>query len=360
MNKSYSKIRSIQNTNLLLEQRYLDEKKQLTKLILEHTLNPHLTGQEFDGKPTTITSYWDEWQRDNGDGNIEVNMRIGTEASGNGKLWFNCKSGAFRWDEVPPKKSLYKGKTHINQQLADVLKNRGLCIMQRNMANYTGQPSRYWDALIQQLKNFGFAGIKNNDKAAWIGKLVISRDKMEIGGLAAKFGVDQGRKIIAEINGIKAFLTGKPYAGQTLDKVGIESSGTDGTVTLAAWLDTYAKQYKTAATTGTTTEKPKDVGGGGKTGGGKTGIVYKECTGTYKKGCKSETIRKVQGCLGLSPDGKFGSGTEGAIFKKLNKKEFTDADVAALCAGKSTGGGATPPVGGETQGGTTQVELPEF
>jgi len=332
----------MQNTNLLLEQRYLDEKKQLTKLVLEHDIDD-LTGEEYDGSYTKITSYWDEWQKEE-NGQIYVNMRVGTENSGNGKLWFTCSTERFIWDEPLEKYPKYKNKTYINKQFADLLKNRGLCTMQRNMANYAGQPSRYWDGIIKTLKNFGFGAITKENNTAKIGNLVIYRDKM-----------NGDNKVIAEINGIKAYLLGKPYAGQTLDKVPIQSSGTDGTATLAAWLDTYAKEYKKAAVGG------GGKTGGGKTGGGKTGVVYKECTGTYKKGCKSETIRKVQGCLGLSADGKFGSGTEGAIFKKLNKKEFTDADVATLCAGKSTGGGgATPPVGGGTQGGTTQVELPEF
>lgn len=347
MNKSYSKIRSIQNTNLLLEQRYLEEKNQLTKLVLEHDLNPDLTGEENDGSYTQITSYWDEWQTEE-NGNIRVNMRVGTANSGNGKLWFTCSTNRFVWDEPLKKYPEYKGKTYTNQQFADHLKNQGLCIMQRNMAG-----TKYWDALVKVLKKSGFTGIKNTDKYAYVGKLVIYRDKM-----------DGDKKVIAQINDIKAYLLGDPYAGQQdLKSVPIKSSVTDdGTATLGAWLDVHAKQYKTA--TGSTTTK--DVGGGAlplrpKTGGGKTGTVYKNCTGTYKKGCKSETIKKVQGCLLIGADGKFGSGTETAIFQKLGKKEFTDADVATLCAGKDTGGGATPPVGGGTQqGGTTQVELPEF
>lgn len=346
MNKSYSKIRSIQNTNLLLEQRYLEEKNQLTKLVLEHDLDPDLTGEEYDGEYTQITSYWDEWQKEE-NGTIRVNMRVGTPNSGNGKLWFTCSTERFIWDEPLKNYPKYKGKTYINKPFADYLKNQGLCTMQRNMAG-----TKYWDVLVKVLKNFGFTGIKNDGKVAYVGKLVIYRDKM-----------DGDKKVIAEINGIKAYLIGKPYAGQQdLTKVAIESTGTDGSATLGAWLDVHAKQYKTA-TGGTTT---KDVGGGAlplrpKTGGGKTGTIYKNCTGTYKKDCKSETIKKVQGCLSIGADGKFGSGTETAIFQKLGKKEFTDADVATLCAGKDTGGGATPPVGGGTQqGGTTQVELPEF
>ena len=72
---------------------------------------------------------------------------------------------------------------------------------------------------------------------------------------------------------------------------------------------------------------------GGKTGGGKTGGGtggYKSCSGTYEKGCKSDTIAKVQGCLGLVADGKFGPKTLAALSGKGFSK-FTDADVTKIC-----------------------------
>jgi hypothetical protein len=67
----------------------------------------------------------------------------------------------------------------------------------------------------------------------------------------------------------------------------------------------------------------KDEGGG--TGGG-----YKPCTGTYQKGCKSDIIAKVQGCLGLVTDGKFGPKTQTALSGK-GFTTFTDADVTKIC-----------------------------
>ena len=66
-------------------------------------------------------------------------------------------------------------------------------------------------------------------------------------------------------------------------------------------------------------------GGGGGTGGG-----YKPCTGTYQKGCKSDIIAKVQGCLGLVADGKFGPKTQSALSGK-GFTTFTDADVTKIC-----------------------------
>ena len=74
--------------------------------------------------------------------------------------------------------------------------------------------------------------------------------------------------------------------------------------------------------------------GGGKTGGGKTGGGtggYKLCSGTYKKGCKSDVIAKVQGCLGLTTDGKFGPKTNAALSDK-GFTTFTDKDVDKICS----------------------------
>jgi hypothetical protein len=66
-----------------------------------------------------------------------------------------------------------------------------------------------------------------------------------------------------------------------------------------------------------------------KTDGGGSG--YKPCSGTYSKGCKSDVIAKVQGCLGLVTDGKFGPKTQGALSGK-GFTTFTDADVTKICS----------------------------
>jgi hypothetical protein len=74
-----------------------------------------------------------------------------------------------------------------------------------------------------------------------------------------------------------------------------------------------------------------DPEGEGKKGGGKrTGGGYKPCSGTYSKGCKSDTIAKVQGCLGLVTDGKFGPKTQAALSGK-GFTTFTDSDVTKIC-----------------------------
>jgi hypothetical protein len=68
------------------------------------------------------------------------------------------------------------------------------------------------------------------------------------------------------------------------------------------------------------------------------GTSYQSCSGVYRKGCKSDVIAKVQGCLGgLSQDGKFGPKTE----DKLNEKHpelggiFRDSEVDKICTGGS-------------------------
>jgi len=91
-------------------------------------------------------------------------------------------------------------------------------------------------------------------------------------------------------------------------------------------------------------EAPVVGGAGGGTGGGTGG--YKSCSGTYEKGCKSDVIAKVQGCLGLVTDGKFGPKTQAALSGKGFSK-FTDADVTKICEKTTTT--VEPEISGEEQ-----------
>lgn len=93
-------------------------------------------------------------------------------------------------------------------------------------------------------------------------------------------------------------------------------------------------------------EAPVKDGGGGKKSGGGTGGGYKSCSGTYEKGCKSDVIAKVQGCLGLVTDGKFGPKTLAALSGKGFSK-FTDADVTKICEKTTTV--TEPEVSGEVE-----------
>jgi len=92
-------------------------------------------------------------------------------------------------------------------------------------------------------------------------------------------------------------------------------------------------------------QKKTSSGGSGKGGGSKTG-GYKPCTGTYEKGCKSDVIAKVQGCLGLVTDGKFGPKTLSALSGK-GFTTFKDADVTKICEKTTTV--VEPEISGEEQ-----------
>ena len=83
--------------------------------------------------------------------------------------------------------------------------------------------------------------------------------------------------------------------------------------------------------------------GGGDGGGGSTPTPspdpsprpsYESCSGVYRKGCKSDVIAKVQGCLGgLSQDGKFGPKTESKLNEKFPELNgvFRDSEVDKIC-----------------------------
>ena len=65
---------------------------------------------------------------------------------------------------------------------------------------------------------------------------------------------------------------------------------------------------------------------------------YSSCSGVYRKGCKSDVIAKVQGCLGgLTQDGKFGPKTEDKLREKFPDLNgiFRDSEVDKICAGGS-------------------------
>jgi hypothetical protein len=88
---------------------------------------------------------------------------------------------------------------------------------------------------------------------------------------------------------------------------------------------------------------------------------FKDCTGTYTIGCKSDVIKKVQGCLNITTDGLFGQKTQGALESKGFKNGFTDADVAKLCPANVV---VAPPVNPEDQygydTGNQQGQKPPF
>ena len=72
-----------------------------------------------------------------------------------------------------------------------------------------------------------------------------------------------------------------------------------------------------------------------------------------KKLCKSETFRKVRGCLGIKADSYFGSGTATAVKNKLGRDYFTNNDINTLCPP------APAPVALTGGGGTGNVKQPD-
>lgn len=87
-------------------------------------------------------------------------------------------------------------------------------------------------------------------------------------------------------------------------------------------------------------------GGGKRTTGGGTGTGFRECQSKYTQGCKSNVIQKVQSCLGITADGKYGPKTQAALSAK-GFSSFTDADVDKICGKTTPNPTPSPEVSGE-------------
>jgi hypothetical protein len=77
-------------------------------------------------------------------------------------------------------------------------------------------------------------------------------------------------------------------------------------------------------------------------------VQFTDCSGDYKKGCKSDKIKEVQSCLGVTPTtGQWWNKTQKAIEEKFPqfKDGFTDSDVDVICNRKQS---ATNPTGTNT------------
>ena len=68
------------------------------------------------------------------------------------------------------------------------------------------------------------------------------------------------------------------------------------------------------------------------------------CKGTYSMSCKTPEVGQAQQCLkdqglyNLYVDNKFGSRTRTAVYNKLGKSSFTDADLQTICKTKEGSG----------------------
>jgi hypothetical protein len=72
---------------------------------------------------------------------------------------------------------------------------------------------------------------------------------------------------------------------------------------------------------------------------------YRNCSGTYKKGCKTQptgAIGQVQACLGLVQDGRFWVKTQAALELKGFANGFTDADIIKICGNQTPTPTPTP------------------
>ena len=82
------------------------------------------------------------------------------------------------------------------------------------------------------------------------------------------------------------------------------------------------------------------------------GGKYRDCTGgPYSKGCTDTEgiIRKVQGCIGTTVDGRFYTNTENALISKTGKNTFKKEDVTTICSGTSPEGEQQKPFGIDEQ-----------
>jgi hypothetical protein len=59
---------------------------------------------------------------------------------------------------------------------------------------------------------------------------------------------------------------------------------------------------------------------------------WHHCKDNYSKGCTSGVIGKIQACLNVKVDDKFGPQTENALKNKTGKTTFTNADVDSICS----------------------------
>jgi len=109
---------------------------------------------------------------------------------------------------------------------------------------------------------------------------------------------------------------------------------------IGAWLIWYFffKEKEVPADTDKTQPKPEDGGGSG--GGGSTTPTgnYTQCSETFpiRQYCKNETIKQIQSCIGVVPDGKFGPKTQAALESLgLPGTEITQDTLNRACGSSS-------------------------
>lgn len=60
---------------------------------------------------------------------------------------------------------------------------------------------------------------------------------------------------------------------------------------------------------------------------------FKPCSGIYNMGCMGDSVKKIQACLGLVTDGKYGPKTNAKLMD-IGYRSFKDEDVEKICGGQ--------------------------
>lgn len=160
------------------------------------------------------------------------------------------------------------------------------------------------------------SGLTSSDNfEKFLGKFGTERGKTFLHRIRKAFGfMDKG-----EIEKLTTVLSNFGYTLKTPFSIG----------------DNRASEWSLEKTSGNSNAQSETTGNSND----QSGTKYVECTGTnenpfelycYEKD-KKGPLHKVQTCLDVTPDGKFGKNTEDALFKKMNVKTFTKDDVGNIC-----------------------------
>jgi hypothetical protein len=191
-----------------------------------------------------------------------------------------------------------------------------------------------WNAVgINPSKILNRGGVKGIVDAldGWVDESDLGTVLLTITGLDGKCYFDEieNKKIPAIERFLQLYLEDE---GEDLEadveSVGIETLPTGSADIKRKIIASINKQKSQSCDSSTSTSSGTDGGGSGS---GSSSGGYRDCSGTYSYGCKSDVIAKVQGCLGgLVADGKFGPKTQSAL-KTKGFDSFTDADVDKIC-----------------------------
>lgn len=191
-----------------------------------------------------------------------------------------------------------------------------------------------WNAVgINPSKILNRGGVKGIVDAldGWVDESDLGTVLLTITGLDGKCYFDEieNKKIPAIERFLQLYLEDE---GEDLEadveSVGLSTLPTGSADLKRKIIASINKQKSQSCDSSTSTSSGTDGGGSGS---GSSSGGYRDCSGTYSYGCKSDVIAKVQGCLGgLVADGKFGPKTQSAL-KTKGFDSFTDADVDKIC-----------------------------